>query len=261
MNSIRNVQRALEFEFNRQCKALEDGEKIYQETRSFDAINGRTIPMRSKEMAHDYRYFPEPDLPPVIVTEEYVNKVKANLPTLPEELFIKYTTVYGLPEYDAYWLSDDKHTAMYFEGIIQQSTNYKSAANWMMGAVRSWLNENGTEILSFPLQPVKIAQIIQLIDDGKISSTGAQKIFAALLVNPQEDPSEMATKLNLIQESNSDALSSLVELVLNNFPDKVDEYKAGKRGLLGLFVGEVMKLSHGKADPKVTTALLKQKLD
>jgi aspartyl-tRNA(Asn)/glutamyl-tRNA(Gln) amidotransferase subunit B len=261
MNSIRNVQRALEYEFNRQCKALEDGEKIYQETRSFDAVNGKTIAMRSKEMAHDYRYFPEPDLLPVIVTDEYVQKVQSELPALPAELFAKYTSAYGLPEYDAYWLSDDKHTAAYFEGIIVQCSNYKAAANWMMGAVKSWLNENGAEIRSFPLQPLKIAQIIQLIDEGKISSTGAQKIFTALLENPLAEASNLATELNLIQESNSDALASLVDQVLKNFPDKVAEYQAGKKGLLGLFMGEVMKLSGGKADPKVTTALLKQKLD
>lgn len=262
MNSIRNVQRAIEFEFRRQCTCLENGETIYQETRNFDAVSGETRAMRSKEMAHDYRYFPEPDLPPLIVTEAYVNKVKAELPELPEALFRKYTETYGLPEYDAYWISDDKATVTYFEEIIRSGADYKAAANWMMGKIRSYLNEQGLSIEKFPLPGAKIGELIALVKDGKVSSTvAAENIFPALLENPAQTALSVAESKNLIQQSDESALTGWIDAALARFPDKVAEYKGGKKGVVGLFMGEVMKLSGGKADPKVTNRLLLEKLD
>jgi len=262
MNSIRNVQRAIEFEFRRQCAALENGETIYQETRNFDAVSGETRAMRSKEMAHDYRYFPEPDLPPLIVTEDYVNRVKSELPELPEALFKKYTDTYGLPEYDAYWITDDKATVKYFEDIIQHTTDYKAAANWMMGKIRSYLNEKGLHIENFPLGGAKIGEIIALVKEGRVSNTvAAENIFPALLENPSQTALSVAERDNLIQQSDEGALSAWVDAALAKFPDKVAEYKGGKKGVMGLFMGEVMKLSGGKADPKVATRILGEKLE
>ena len=262
MNSIRNVQRAIEFEFRRQCRCLETGETIYQETRNFDAVSGETRSMRSKEMAHDYRYFPEPDLPPLIVSEDYVNRVREALPELPESLFRKYTTVYGLPEYDAYWITDDKATVAYFEEIIRHTTDYKAAANWMMGKIRSYLNEQGLSIEKFPLGGAKIGELIALVKEGKVSNTvAAESIFPELLQNPQQTALAVAEAKNLIQQSDEGALATWIDAALAKYPDKVSEYKGGKQGVLGLFMGEVMKLSGGKADPKVTNRLLREKLD
>lgn len=261
MNSIRNVQRAIEYEMKRQVELIEKGESIVQETRNFDAATGKTTAMRSKESAHDYRYFPEPDLPPVFITEDKINEVKSMMPPLPDELFLKYTKELKLPEYDAYQLTDNKYEALYFEEIIKHTTNAKAAANWMMVQIKSYLNENGLDIKRFTVKPESIAQLIALIDDGKISSSAAQQIFAELVIHPDKIPLDIAQSLNLIQESNSSAIEPIVDEVLAKMPGKVTEYREGKKGLLGLFMGEVMKASGGKADPKVATEILKKKLD
>jgi aspartyl-tRNA(Asn)/glutamyl-tRNA(Gln) amidotransferase subunit B len=262
MNSIRNVQRAIEFEFKRQCAALESGEIIVQETRNFDAVSGETRSMRSKEMAHDYRYFPEPDLPPLIVSQEYVENIRYNLPELPEALFEKYTTLYGLSEYDAYWITEDKASVAYFDSVISHTTDYKSAANWMMGKVKSYLNEKGIHLGEFPLNGEKLAELINLVKDGKVSNTvAAEHIFPELLQNPTRMALEVAESNNLIQQSDESTLATFADEALAAFPDKVEEYRAGKKGLLGLFMGELMKRSGGKADPKVATQILKAKLD
>jgi aspartyl-tRNA(Asn)/glutamyl-tRNA(Gln) amidotransferase subunit B len=262
MNSIRNVQRAIDFEFKRQCNCLENGETIYQETRNFDAVSGETRSMRSKEMAHDYRYFPEPDLPPLIISEAYIANVKAGLPELPDALFAKFVNQYGLSEYDAYWITDDKATVFYFNEIIQHTSDYKAAANWMMGKIKSYLNEKGLSIDKFPLPPAKIGELISLVKEGKVSNTvAAENIFPALLENPVQTALSIAEAQNLIQQRDENALNEWVDTALAKFPEKVAEYKAGKQGLLGLFMGEVMKISGGKADPKITTQLLKNKLE
>lgn len=262
MNSIRNVQRAIEYEMKRQIDAIENGEVIVQETRNFDAMSGKTFSMRSKEMAHDYRYFPEPDLPPVFISQEYIADVKKMMPPLPAELFVKYTREFNLSEYDAYVLTDNKWDALYFEDIIQHTKNVKAAANWMMGTIRSYLNENGITIREFPVQPSVIAALIGLIDEGKVSNTAAsQQIFPELVGNPSLNPLEVAQKLNIIQESDSGVIEGIVDEVLKNFPDEVEKYKGGKVNLLQMFVGQVMKASKGKADPKVAAEVVKQKLD
>jgi aspartyl-tRNA(Asn)/glutamyl-tRNA(Gln) amidotransferase subunit B len=262
MNSIRNVQRAIEFEFRRQCAALEAGEVIVQETRNFDAVSGETRSMRSKEMAHDYRYFPEPDLPPLIVSHEYVENIRYNLPELPEALFEKYTTRYGLSDYDAYWITEDKASVAYFDSVISHTADYKAAANWMMGKIKSYLNEKGIHLNEFPLEGEKIAEIINLVKEGKVSNTvAAEHIFPKLLQDSTRRALEIAEADNLIQQSDESTLAAFADDVLAAFPDKVKEYRAGKKGLLGLFMGELMKRSGGKADPKVATQLLKAKLD
>lgn len=259
MNSIRNVQRAIEFEVERQIEAIEKGEKISQETRSFDALKGITISMRSKEAANDYRYFPEPDLQPITVDEFAINQVKEQMPPLPRALLNKYINEYGLSEYDANVLTDTKAIALYFESVTAYSKNYKSSANWVMGDVKSYLNQNGLEIEQFPLSGKTIANIIALIDEGKVShSAAAQKLFPELLQKPESDVLALATELNIIQESDENSLKTLIEDVFKQHPAEFERFKSGENQLTGFFMGQIMKASGGKADPKTTSGLLRQ---
>jgi len=259
---MRNVQKAIEFEIKRQIDLIEQGETIVTETRSFNAANGSTISMRSKEAANDYRYFPEPDLQPIQVTQEYVQAVKEKMPPLPNFLFKKYTQDYGLSEYDANVLTDDKSIALYFEDVTKSTKNYKSASNWVTVNIKSFLNEKAIEISEFKLTPVQIADIIGLIDSGKISnSVASQKVFPLMIETPEKSAIQIAEENNLIQNSNADEITELIEKALAKFPEKVEEYKSGKKGLLGLFMGEVMKLSQGKADPKMASKSLKEFLE
>lgn len=290
MNSIRNVQKAIDHEIKRQIDLLEEGQTFEQETRSFDATTGTTFSLRSKEFAHDYRYFPEPDLQPVLIEQDYINEVKKSLPPLPDQLFKKYTNEFGLSEYDAGVLTDTKEIALYFEKLLAHTKNYKQAANWVTGSIKSYLNENAITIENFPLFPRQIAELIEIIDDGKIShSVAVQKIFPRLiedaiierknnsLINiiqqsgeikmnfsaqkPPKSSLKIAEEMNLIQESDSDSLQEFARQAIAKFPDKVTEYKNGKSGLIGLFMGEVMKLSKGKADPKIANQIVKEMLD
>jgi aspartyl-tRNA(Asn)/glutamyl-tRNA(Gln) amidotransferase subunit B len=260
MNSIRNVQRAIEFEAKRQIEAIENGEEITQDTRSFDAVAGTTFVLRSKEMANDYRYFPEPDLQPIIVSQEYIAKVKSTLPPLPNDLYKKYQTL-GLSAYDAGVLTDSKEIALYFEDIIAKTKNTKSAANWLTVQIKSYLNDNAIHISDFKITPTRVAELVDFIDSGKVSHTIAiQKIFPKMMDELSKTPSQIAEENNWIQESDSGALNEFVKQAIAKYPEKVIEYKNGKVSLLGLFMGEVMKLSKGKADPKVTTELVKEML-
>lgn len=262
LNSIRNVFRAIEHETKRQIEVLENGGQIHMETRGFDAVKGETISQRSKEMAHDYRYFPEPDLQAVYVRDEYINNIKADLPPLPNELFNRYIKELKLSAYDAELITEDKSIALYYEELIKHTNNYKAAANWMMGAVKSYLNENAVSIENFPLAAKTIAEIIALIDEGSISNSIAnQKVFPALIEKPNATARSVAESNNWIQESNTDTIDEFIEAAIAKFPEKVEEYRNGKTGLMGLFMGEVMKASKGKADPKKTSKLLKEKLE
>ncbi|MBL6657782.1 MAG: Asp-tRNA(Asn)/Glu-tRNA(Gln) amidotransferase subunit GatB [Flavobacteriales bacterium] len=261
MNSLRNVKRAIEHEMDRQIDILENGGIIEQQTRSFNANTGTTSLMRSKEDANDYRYFPEPDLQPVIVKQDYIEKVKATLPPLPKELFIKFTNDYGLSEYDTNVIIEEKEIALYFNELCQYTKNYKAAANFIIGSVKSYLNENAIEMTNFSITPSRLAQLIQLIDDGKVSnSVATQKLFGAMIDN-NSNPEDIAKNNNWIQESDSGALQAFVQEAIGKYPEKVQEYKAGKKGLIGLFMGEVMKLSRGKADPKVANKLVREALE
>lgn len=262
MNSIRNVQKAIEFEINRQIEAEEKGETIYQETRSFDALKGITISMRSKEAANDYRYFPEPDLQPIVVDEVQINAVKKDMPALPRELFKKYVSEYGLSEYDAYNLTDTKDIALFYEEIVANNKNFKGAANWVMGEIKSFLNNRGLEISEFPIQANSIAELIQIIDEGKVSnSVASQKIFPALIEQPQKSPLALAEELNLIQESSADSILTFIEEVIKQHPSEVERYKNGEKQLVGFFMGQLMRISKGKADPKVANQLMRETLD
>ena len=262
MNSIRNVQRAIEFETKRQIEEVEKGNRIAQDTRSFDASNGSTFVLRSKESTNDYRYFPDPDLPPVIVTKAYIETIRKLMPALPNDLIKKYTSTLGLSEYDALVLTDTRDIALYFEELTHHTKNYKAAANWVMGPVKSYLNEIAIDINRFPVTTRRLSELIQMVDDGKISySVAAQKVFPLLVTSPIASAQEIADENQWIQESNSDSLKAFVDATLLKYPEKVEEYKKGKTGLMGLFVGEVMKLSKGQADPKLTNQLVKAALE
>lgn len=262
MNSMRNVQRAIDFEIHRQITALENGEKLFMETRNFDAIKGTTSSMRSKEGASDYRYFPEPDLPPLNITKDFIEGVKEQMPELPKALFEKFTQKIGLNEYDAAVLTENKDIAEYFEGILKHTSNAKAAANWLMVSIKGYLNEQALTIRDFVLQPTKIAEIIELIDSGKISNSAAsQRLFPEMVKEHHKSALQIAESLNLLQESDSGELQKWIDEALAKYPEKVAEYKSGKQSLLGLFMGEVMKFSKGKADPKIATQMLKKSLE
>jgi aspartyl-tRNA(Asn)/glutamyl-tRNA(Gln) amidotransferase subunit B len=262
MNSIRNVQKAIEFEIERQIIAVENGEVLTQETRSFDALKGITISMRSKEAANDYRYFPEPDLPPLLITKDQIEKVRSAMPALPRELYLKYTQKLGLTDYDAGNITESKELALYYEELIQHTSNYKSAANWLMGAIKSYLNQFGVEIGEFPVQAQKIAQLIAIIDDGKIApSVANQKLFPVLLERPDADPLKLAEELNLIQNSNEGELQNYIDEVIRQHPDEVERFKNGEKQLIGFFMGQIMKVSGGKADPKAANQIMRQTLE
>jgi aspartyl-tRNA(Asn)/glutamyl-tRNA(Gln) amidotransferase subunit B len=261
MNSSRNVKRAINFEIERQIELLEKGGKVSHETRSFNAAKNNTISMRHKEEANDYRYFPEPDLQPIIVTKKYINEVKKTLPPLPNTLFLKFTKEFGLSEYDANILVAEKEIALYYNELCTFTKNYKSAANFVNGSVKSYLNENAVDISDFSISPSRLASLITIVDDGNTSNTVAtSKIFPEML-KTDDLAEKIAADNNWLQESNSDALNDYIKQSIAKYPEKVAEYKSGKKGLIGLFMGEVMKLSKGKADPKLANQLLRTELE
>lgn len=261
LNSIRNVKRAVEFESRRMIEMLEQGSEIIQQTRSFNAENGTTFSIRDKEDADDYRYFPDPDLTKFFLTDEFIDSVRRSIPELHRERSERYVSKYNLSEYDASILTEEKEFADYFEKVIGGGVKFKSAANWMLGPVKSWLNETNEEIDRFPVTPAKLAAVINLVEDGKLSfSIASTKLFNELLKDPGREPAEIAEQKNWSLDTNTDNIESLIDQVLNKFPEKVKEFKKGKKGLMGLFVGEVMKLSKGKADPKMTNDILSEKL-
>jgi aspartyl-tRNA(Asn)/glutamyl-tRNA(Gln) amidotransferase subunit B len=262
MNSFRNVVRAIEHEFERQVEMVEANIEIISETRTFDASTGLTASMRTKEDLNDYRYFPEPDLSPVIVSEEWLESVRESMPALPRELHHKFINQYGLSEYDAGVLTDIKEIALYFEEVCIHTKNYKGAANWVMGPVKSYLNELTLHISDFPISAKSLAELIGIIDEGKINfSVASQKVYPEMLLNKAKRPIEIAQDLNLIQESDEGSLMPIIETVLSENALKVEEYRSGKKGLMAMFMGQVMKKSQGKADPKVATKLLTEILE
>jgi len=262
MNSMRNVQRAIDYEIERQIEELEKGNSILSESRQFNAENGTTLSMRTKEELNDYRYFPEPDLQPLLISEEWITSIRATMPALPEELYKRFVAEYGLSDYDTAVLTDTKEVALYFDDLCKKTGNYKAACNWIIGPVKSYLNELTLHIDEFPVSTAALSDLIALIDSGKVNySIASQKIFPELLKGDGRSALKIAEALNLIQESDSGQLEPIIMEVLAKYPEKVAEYKNGKTGLMGLFVGEVMKSSKGKADPKVTNELLNKFLN
>lgn len=262
LNSIRNVKKAIEEVAEKLISTLEKGETIRQQTLSFDANTGTTFPIREKEDADDYRYFPDPDLPPFDLGEDFISGIKASLPALQEQRIRYYCQELRLSEYDATVLTEERNIADYFEQVIGLTTDSKAVANWLLGPVKNWMNENNREISVFPLSPAKLADLVSLVGSGKISfSMASSRLFPALLQEPDADPADMAEKNNWLQQSDAGEISAVVDAVLEKLADKVTEYKKGKKGLLSLFVGEVMKQTKGKADPKLTNRLLSEKLN
>lgn len=261
LNSIRNVKHAIDIEIKRMIEIVEAGGVITQQTRSFDAGNDTTFAIRDKEEANDYRYFAEPDLAPFLLEESFIKSIKGGLPALPNALMEKYQHGLGLSEYDAAQLCHDKEVADYFEAVIEHTSNYKAAANWMNGPVRHYLNESKLPVTEFALQPSQLADLIKLVEDGKVGfSVASTKLFHELMEQQDKSALEVATALNVLQVSDSNELETWVNAAIERMPDKVKEYKKGKKGLIGLFVGEVKKMSRGKADPKKVTELLEEKL-
>lgn len=261
LNSIRNVQRAIEHEYARQVQVIEAGGHIDQNTLNFNADTGETSVLRSKEMANDYRYFPEPDLMPLVLDNAYVEAIRKTLPALPGQLYKKYIDL-GLSDYDASVITADKEVAFYFEELINHTTNYKAAAHLMMGAVKSYLNENSQHITDLHMEPAILAGLIKLVEDGKINNTVAShKLFPALVKSPGKSAEVLAAELNLLITADSDDVSKYIRDAIAKYPDKVKEYQKGKKGVLGLFMGEIMKSSKGKIDPQATNKLLISELE
>lgn len=261
LNSIRNVKKAIEYEIERMVALVEKGGTVQQQTRSFDAATDTTFAIRDKEEANDYRYFPDPDLAPFHLTEDFIQKIRTALPTLPAELKKQYQSAYGLSAYDAAQLCDEKETTDYFASVTRHTQQYKAVANWMLGPLRQYLNETGTGFATIPLPAGLLAELIKMVEDGKVNfSVASSRLLPALLAG-ETDVMAVAEKMNLLQVSDSTELEAWVTGALESMPDKVTEYKKGKKGLIGLFVGEVKKRSQGKADPKMVTQLLEQKLN
>lgn len=262
LNSIRNVQRAIEHEFERQISIVEAGGHIDQNTLNFNADTGETSVLRSKEMANDYRYFPEPDLAPLVLSPEYIENVRNSLPPLPNTLFDKYTIKLGLSDYDAGVITADKDLAFYFEELIKNTDNYKLAANWLMGPVKSYLNENTLLVGNMGTTPKALAGLINLVGSGKINnSLAVHKLFPALLKNNDKSAFELAAEMNLLIKQDDTDVNKYIHDAIAKFPDKVKEYQKGKKGVLGLFMGEIMKVSKGKIDPRETNELLIKELE
>lgn len=262
LNSMRFMQKALYFEIARQEKVLSEGGIVIQETRSYDSHKDITFSLRDKESAHDYRYFPEPDIPPITITKEFISHVQTHMPALPDEIIEKYISKLGISAPDALALSDQPETVHYFEQLVQFTHHYQSAAGWLLGPVKSYLNEHKIEIDDFVVEPHSLAELINIVSKGLIShSTAAQKLLPALIERPGEEPLLLAGELNLLLNADETDLEQYVLTALSKFPDKVAEYKKGRKGLLGLFIGEAMKLSGGKADPNLLQSLMKKALD
>lgn len=262
LNSIRNVKRAIDVEVARLIGIVENNGIIKQETRSYDADNNTTFALRSKEEADDYRYFPEPDLTPFYISDEFLGDINAALPALPEQLEKKYTEEFLLTPYDARQLCEEKEMAEYFESVATHTKQYKAIANWLLGPVKNYLNEQQYGINAFPVPARQLAALIDTVESGKLNFGNASgKVFAALLEDSSKDPLDIATELNLLQENDSTAVAAWVDEVIAAMPDKVKEFRNGKKGLIGLFAGEVKKRSKGKADMQIVTALLNEKLN
>ncbi|HYF32850.1 MAG TPA: Asp-tRNA(Asn)/Glu-tRNA(Gln) amidotransferase subunit GatB [Chitinophagaceae bacterium] len=262
LNSIRNVKRAIEHEAQRMIGMLQKGETIVQQTRSFDAVPGTTFALRTKEEANDYRYFPDPDIPPFVVTEQWIQHVQSAIPALPEARIRRYVSQLQLSPYDARQLTDEKEIADYFESVIGHTKNYKAAANWILGPIRSYLNENNSSITGIPLAPVSLAELVALVDEGKVNfSIAASRVLPVLMRSNGKSPAQVIQELNLAQTTDAAAVQAWVDAVIEKMPEKVSEYRKGKKGLMGLFVGEVKKLSKGKADPKLVNDMLNEKLN
>lgn len=260
LNSIRNIKKAIEFEIERLTALVEAGETIIQQTRSFDANNDTTFAIRDKEDANDYRYFPDPDLAPFQLTEGYINTIKASIPALPNQLKKEWKNTLGLSDYDIEQITENKEEAAFFTNWIQTTTHYKSVVNWILGPIREYLNETGLTYTQLNTSFIQLNEILNLVESNQLSFANATgKVFKGI-VGTNMSALQFAQEQQLIQNNSTDAINQWVEQVLNAHPEKVAAYKNGKKGLMGVFIGEVKKISKGQADPKKTTQILEEKL-
>ena len=260
MNSRSNIKRAIKFEIDRQIKILESGNKVIHETRSFNAVNNTTISMRHKEKANDYRYFPEPDLQPIILSDKYIDSIKKKLPLLPNEIHEILTKKFLLTEYDSNVILDDKATAFYFLELCKHTTNYKLASNLINGCIKSYLNSKTITIDELNINPRRLSKLIILIENNLISNTIAVSKIFPLMLNSNMSPEDIAEKNNWLIKNNDNIIQEYINQILKKYPEKVIEFKNGKHGLFGLFMGEIMKISKGQADPKLVKKLLESEL-
>jgi aspartyl-tRNA(Asn)/glutamyl-tRNA(Gln) amidotransferase subunit B len=261
LNSIRNVRRAMDFEYSRQVDVVSQGGNIIQSTLNFDADNGTTSPMRSKEMANDYRYFPDPDLAPMVLTDEWLERVKATMPALPSEITQELMECYGISNGEASLLAGDAELLAFFHEGVATVKHKKSLINWLVGPIRALLNDRGLSIADYAITPLQIATVINLCDDKKVTQQVAlQQLLPALETDTQADPTILAKSLNLWIEENDDELNGFIDEVLAKYAAQVNAYKKGKKGVIGLFVGEVIKMAKGKADPQKVNILVQEKL-
>ena len=258
VNSIKFMQMAIEYEANRQVDLIEDGQTIDQETRLFDTKKNETRSMRSKEDAHDYRYFPDPDLLPLEVSDDFIENLKSEIPELPDEKKKRFIEKFKLSPYEANILVSDIETSNYFENVIKKS-DVKLATNWIIGELFAALNEKNLEITESPISSGNLSKLINLIKDGTISGKIAKTVFEQMMEG-DNDPKKIVEEKGLKQESDPKALEALIDKVIDDNRDKATEYKSGKVKLFGFFVGQVMKVSGGKANPQLVNEILKKKL-
>jgi aspartyl-tRNA(Asn)/glutamyl-tRNA(Gln) amidotransferase subunit B len=259
LNSFRNVQRALEYEVTRQAKALEAGETLVQETRLWDPTRGMTRTMRSKEFAHDYRYFPEPDLVPLATTREWVEAVRHTLPELPDARMQRFVAEYGIPEYDAGVLTSSKALADYYEACIRRYPKPKVVSNWLMVELLRALNRDGLEVEQARITPEHLAELLALVEDGTISGTMAKTVFDSMYETGRTAAAIVQEK-GLRQITDEDILVAAIEQVLADNPKEVSDFRTGRDKLLSFFMGQVMKATQGKANPQAVNKLLRERL-
>ena len=259
INSFKFIEKAINFEIKRQIKILENGEKVTQETRLYDSSKDETRPMRSKEFANDYRYFPEPDLLPVIISDEEIKKIRDEFPELPNEKETRYQKEFGLSAYDAQIIASSKPMADFFEAALQKTKNYSLLSNWLIGEISAYLNKEQIEIHESKLSADIVAMLINRIDDQTISGKIGKSIFEEMCANGSS-PDEIIKSQGLEQISDDEAIEEIILTVINENPAQVEAYLAGKEKLFGFFVGQVMKLTEGKANPKTVNNILKDKL-
>jgi aspartyl-tRNA(Asn)/glutamyl-tRNA(Gln) amidotransferase subunit B len=260
LNSFRNVEHALHYEIERQRECLLDGEAVVQETRLWDPDQNRTLSMRGKEEAHDYRYFPDPDLLPVVIDEDWIQTIRANLPELPDARRARYIETLGLTGEDAERLAADRETGDYFEACLQDFPQAKPVANWILGALAAWLNTAGQTIAAAPVAPAALARLLGQIDQGVISGKIAKTVFEEM-ARTGEAAASIIARQGLAQVSDQGELERIVDEVLAAFPDEVAGFRGGKTKLMGFFVGQVMKATRGRANPRKVNAILKGRLE
>jgi aspartyl-tRNA(Asn)/glutamyl-tRNA(Gln) amidotransferase subunit B len=260
LNSFRNVQRALEYEIERQAEVLDGGGRVVQETRLFDANRGVTLPMRSKEEAHDYRYFPEPDLVPLRIDQEWIERVRQDLPELPDTRRQRFVTHYGLPAYDAEVLTASKALADYYEATVRLYNQPKVVSNWVMGDFIRELNRQHHTPQQAPVTPTHLADLLRLIDEGVLSGKIAKTVFEAMY-RTGKPAKTIVDEQGLVQMTDSAALEAVIHKVLADNASQVEDYRAGKQKVFGFFVGQTMKATQGKANPALVNELLRKFLD